>query len=77
MLFFQLSAAKNLNERWQLKVTPDFAETVQLCFENGPPRLQGMAKSMKRTVNIFLCVTQLGFCCVYFVFISENVKQVC
>lgn len=71
-----LSAAKNLNERKQLKVVPDFAETVELCFENGPPRLQGLSKTMKRIVNVFLCVTQLGFCCVYFVFISENVKQV-
>ncbi|KAL1516846.1 hypothetical protein ABEB36_000692 [Hypothenemus hampei] len=71
-----LKASQNLNEYKKLEVSPDFARTVELCFENGPVRLQPMAKTMRRIVNLFLCITQLGFCCVYFVFISENIKQV-
>ncbi|XP_044754833.1 proton-coupled amino acid transporter 2-like isoform X2 [Coccinella septempunctata] len=55
---------------------PDFAETVEMVFLEGPPRFQRMAKFMKKLVNVFLCVTQIGFCCVYFVFIAENLKQV-
>ncbi|XP_055607304.1 proton-coupled amino acid transporter-like protein CG1139 [Uranotaenia lowii] len=55
---------------------PDFAETVGLCFKRGPPKFQRWAKPMKMAVNIFICVTQLGFCCIYFVFISSNFKQI-
>jgi proton-coupled amino acid transporter len=71
-----LSAAKKMKAKSEVSVPPDFAETVELCFATGPPRMQKISKFMKTLVNIFLCVTQLGFCCVYFVFISENAKQV-
>ena len=27
-------------------------------------------------INIFLCLTQFGFCCVYFVFVSQNLQLV-
>ncbi|XP_061507479.1 proton-coupled amino acid transporter-like protein CG1139 [Anopheles gambiae] len=54
----------------------DFADTVALCFAYGPPSVRPWAPTMKRAVNIFICVTQLGFCCIYFVFISSNFKQI-
>lgn len=56
---------------------PDFAETVELCVSNGPPKIRKWASLIRVVVNIFICVTQIGFCCVYFVFISTNFKQVC
>uniref|UniRef100_A0A182W4M9 Amino acid transporter transmembrane domain-containing protein n=1 Tax=Anopheles minimus TaxID=112268 RepID=A0A182W4M9_9DIPT len=54
----------------------DFADTVALCFAYGPPSVRSWAPTMKNAVNIFICVTQLGFCCIYFVFISSNFKQI-
>ncbi|KXJ73016.1 hypothetical protein RP20_CCG016748 [Aedes albopictus] len=44
---------------------PDFAETVELCFEHGPVRFQRWSRAMRLAVNVFICVTQLGFCTIY------------
>ena len=31
--------------------------------------------SYRSLVNLFLCVTQIGFCCVYFVFVAANIQE--
>ncbi|KAF2892777.1 hypothetical protein ILUMI_13394 [Ignelater luminosus] len=72
-----LTAAKKMKKSLNLDVYPDFATTVELSFATGPSSLQKYAPYMRKLINIFLCITQLGFCCVYFVFISTNIKQVC
>ncbi|KAH8397772.1 hypothetical protein KR222_000967, partial [Zaprionus bogoriensis] len=54
----------------------DYPETVEKCFEYGPKPLRCMSRAMKLIVEMFLCVTQFGFCAIYFVFITENLHQV-
>lgn len=52
-----------------------YGEAMQYGIEN----VSGLRRHShwgKRIVDVFLIITQLGFCCVYFVFLSENVKQV-
>ncbi|XP_025836729.1 proton-coupled amino acid transporter 1 isoform X2 [Agrilus planipennis] len=71
-----LGASKKMTEKLKLESSPDFAQTVELCFATGPLSLRKIAPYMRKLINLFLCVTQLGFCCVYFVFISTNIKQV-
>ncbi|KAF4529003.1 hypothetical protein B566_EDAN017432 [Ephemera danica] len=55
---------------------PGFAETIEKCFAAGPQFARSHSVLARKIVNCFLCVTQLGFCCVFFVFIANNIKQV-
>ncbi|KAK7921892.1 hypothetical protein WMY93_008794 [Mugilogobius chulae] len=52
-----------------------YGEAVQFGIEN-VSWLRRHSQWGKRIVDLFLIITQLGFCCVYFVFLSDNVKQV-
>uniref|UniRef100_A0A8C5MSP8 Solute carrier family 36 member 1 n=1 Tax=Leptobrachium leishanense TaxID=445787 RepID=A0A8C5MSP8_9ANUR len=55
----------------------DYGDAVMYSMESAP--FQWMrANSIwgRRIVGFFLILTQLGFCCVYFVFLADNIKQV-
>jgi solute carrier family 36 (proton-coupled amino acid transporter) len=72
-----LKCSEKMRKRNNLTFKPDYAETVELCFAASTnKRWQSLAPSMRKTCNIFICITQLGFCCIYFVFIGTNLKQV-
>ncbi|XP_011178902.2 proton-coupled amino acid transporter-like protein pathetic [Zeugodacus cucurbitae] len=54
----------------------DYPDTVEKVFEYGPRPIRKLSKLMRTIVETFLCVTQFGFCSIYFVFITDNLHQV-
>ncbi|XP_061007760.1 proton-coupled amino acid transporter 1 isoform X3 [Dama dama] len=55
----------------------DYGDTVMYGLEASPVSwLRNHAHWGRRIVDFFLIVTQLGFCCIYFVFLADNFKQV-
>lgn len=53
-----------------------FSEVCETAFQTGPPSLQKYSRAVRIIINVFLCITQLGFCCVYFVFVAANLVEV-
>ncbi|KAM6055860.1 proton-coupled amino acid transporter 1-like isoform 1-T1 [Theristicus caerulescens] len=55
----------------------DYGGAVMYGLESTPSAwLRTHAVWGRRVVGLFLIITQLGFCCVYFVFLADNLKQV-
>ncbi|XP_076347871.1 proton-coupled amino acid transporter 1-like [Tachypleus tridentatus] len=54
----------------------DYSRVALYAFKLGPSPLQKYGRFARRTINTFLMLTQFGFCCIYFVFVSTNIKQV-
>lgn len=72
-----LECASAMKDKYKMPIKPDYAETVELCFASSSnERWSKMAKVMKRICNVFICITQLGFCSVYYLFISTNIQAV-
>lgn len=67
--------AHELCRRMQLP-SLSFSEVCYSAFETGPLGLRRYAFRARQLINIFLCITQLGFCCVYFVFVAVNLQEV-
>ncbi|GJQ76840.1 hypothetical protein Trydic_g15047 [Trypoxylus dichotomus] len=67
----QTSQSKNQNENG----SKTYADTVEEIFLDGPPRVKALAKYMKIIVNVEICLMNLGFCCIYVVFIGNNMQK--
>lgn len=55
--------------------TLGFANVAEVAFDTGPLVLRPYSKVARFLVNAFLVITQLGFCCVYFVFVAANLQE--
>lgn len=54
----------------------NFSGVCYASFETGPPGIRRYSLIAKNIVNTFLIITQIGFCCVYFVFVAVNLQEV-
>jgi solute carrier family 36 (proton-coupled amino acid transporter) len=54
----------------------NFSGVCYASFETGPPGIRRYSLMAKNLINIFLIITQIGFCCVYFVFVAVNLQEV-
>ncbi|RWS29436.1 proton-coupled amino acid transporter 1-like isoform X1, partial [Leptotrombidium deliense] len=52
----------------------DYDEVAEKAFNVGPTFLRRFSTVAKRTVTVFLLITQFGFCCVYSLFVAVNIQ---
>lgn len=69
--------AAELQKQFKLDFSPTFGDTIGLAFESGHSFFKRCATIARKLVVISIVLTQLGFCCVYFLFISRCLQQLC
>uniref|UniRef100_A0A182R0H3 Amino acid transporter transmembrane domain-containing protein n=1 Tax=Anopheles farauti TaxID=69004 RepID=A0A182R0H3_9DIPT len=52
-----------------------YAEVGYCALDSGPTWAQPLATSFRRLINTFLIVMQLGLCCVYYLFVAVNLRE--
>lgn len=70
-----MKCSDTMKTEFKLEKRPDYAETLELSL-NANHKWKKHSKIMKRICNLFLILTQFGFCSVYFLFVGNNVKNV-
>lgn len=70
-----VNCSNKLAEDLNCKKRLDYAETLELSLLANK-KWKRHAKMMRRMCNVFLSITQLGFCAVYYLFIGNNVKSI-
>lgn len=53
-----------------------YPESMKFALEVGPNCLRRFAPAAPTIINIFMIIFQMGICCVYLVFVANNIKQV-
>ncbi|KAL1456884.1 hypothetical protein WDU94_001574 [Cyamophila willieti] len=54
----------------------DYADAMKHAVTGGPKYLRWLSKPAPYLVDFFLCGFQIGVCCIYVSFISNNLKQI-
>lgn len=70
-----IACSKEMQLMYNLEDKPDYAQTVEMCFYSNE-RWRKSAGVAKAICNVFICITQLGFCSVYLLFFGTNIKDV-
>jgi proton-coupled amino acid transporter len=71
-----LSCSQKVRERFMIQRRLSYPETVELCLEAGSEPVRKWSKFGRQICNAFICVMQTGFCCIYFLFIGKNIRQI-
>jgi solute carrier family 36 (proton-coupled amino acid transporter) len=71
-----IECADFMREQNNLVIPPNVAETVEMCFLNSKSEKWRRKSSTVKTVcRTSLCVSQLGFCCAYVLFLRETLDD--
>lgn len=54
----------------------EYQDVMQHCLTIGPAPIRPYSRAAGRMVNLFLLITQFGFCCVYSLFVAQNLSKV-
>ncbi|XP_047543390.1 proton-coupled amino acid transporter-like protein CG1139 [Vanessa atalanta] len=71
-----IAAQYRLCKKWRRGYMA-YPKSMFLALKDGPPCMRWAAKSLYYFVDTVLVLWQLGICCIYCVFVAENIKQVC
>jgi len=74
-----VNGAEYIMKSNELSSRPAYAEVIELCFlvnKSENSQWKKCAAVAKKICNIAICVTQLGFCCVYLLFVSSSIKLI-
>ncbi|XP_046676952.1 proton-coupled amino acid transporter-like protein pathetic isoform X1 [Homalodisca vitripennis] len=71
-----INCSKELGRRRKMRQYPTFPDTMEWSFQTGPKCFQRFSHTIRFLVSLFNIMAQLGFCSVYFVFISSTLHTI-